>query len=369
MKSRSVTGLCGIAALAIAGTALPTLADGSPADKGLVIEQATPQRAEPYRVRGVRWVNGKVIPTTEWIPYKGGQGGVAIPNAYAFDAYEGVSTVPTDDNPPNGNRYLLSYVPGQFDLKAPNRVCDMVVADGFAGATSEYVDIIFYSKVAGAEFNYALFTAETIDMECTEPVASDVYDGVEIGFAAAAGFWYSNVDLTGTGLFWQLPMDGSGAYIIEMNDGLNGNGDPIPANGQTGLWGTGDDEIPPDPRPGTQDFIEYMDDSTGGVCADTQALNIPNGVIEPECECYTLEFDGLPADVPNPLASSLAFGAQGGDVCYPDCDGDQVLSIDDFVCFQSFFAFGDPYADCDGDNLLSIDDFVCFQSFFAFGCN
>jgi hypothetical protein len=54
--------------------------------------------------------------------------------------------------------------------------------------------------------------------------------------------------------------------------------------------------------------------------------------------------------------------------CYPDCDGDTVLSIDDFVCFQTFFAFGDPYADCDGDTVLSIDDFVCFQTFFAFGC-
>jgi hypothetical protein len=55
--------------------------------------------------------------------------------------------------------------------------------------------------------------------------------------------------------------------------------------------------------------------------------------------------------------------------CYPDCDSDAVLSIDDFVCFQSFFAFGDDYADCDQDAVLSIDDFVCFQSFFALGCD
>jgi hypothetical protein len=55
-------------------------------------------------------------------------------------------------------------------------------------------------------------------------------------------------------------------------------------------------------------------------------------------------------------------------VCYPDCDGDGVLSIDDFICFQTFFALGDPYADCDGDGVLSIDDFICFQTFFAIGC-
>jgi len=60
---------------------------------------------------------------------------------------------------------------------------------------------------------------------------------------------------------------------------------------------------------------------------------------------------------------------EAGAGCYPDCDGDEILSIDDFVCFQTFFAFGDPYADCDGDTILSIDDFVCFQTFFAFGCD
>ncbi len=26
--------------------------------------------------------------------------------------------------------------------------------------------------------------------------------------------------------------------------------------------------------------------------------------------------------------------------CYPDCDGDTVLTIDDFICFQTFFAIG-----------------------------
>ena len=51
--------------------------------------------------------------------------------------------------------------------------------------------------------------------------------------------------------------------------------------------------------------------------------------------------------------------------CYPDCDGDTVLTIDDFICFQTFFALGDPYADCDADSLLTIDDFICFQTLFA----
>jgi FG-GAP-like repeat len=54
--------------------------------------------------------------------------------------------------------------------------------------------------------------------------------------------------------------------------------------------------------------------------------------------------------------------------CYPDCDDDGALTIDDFICFQTYFALSDPYADCDGDGVLTIDDFICFQTYFAIGC-
>ena len=40
--------------------------------------------------------------------------------------------------------------------------------------------------------------------------------------------------------------------------------------------------------------------------------------------------------------------------------------------FQSKFAAGDSYANCDGSTIapiLTINDFVCFQSRFAAGCN
>ncbi len=54
--------------------------------------------------------------------------------------------------------------------------------------------------------------------------------------------------------------------------------------------------------------------------------------------------------------------------CYPDCDASGSLNIDDFICFQTFFAIGDPYADCDVSGSLNIDDFICFQTFYAIGC-
>ncbi len=54
--------------------------------------------------------------------------------------------------------------------------------------------------------------------------------------------------------------------------------------------------------------------------------------------------------------------------CYADCDGSGLLDIGDFICFQTFFAIGDPYADCDSDTVLTIDDFICFQTLHAVGC-
>lgn len=55
-------------------------------------------------------------------------------------------------------------------------------------------------------------------------------------------------------------------------------------------------------------------------------------------------------------------------VCVPDCDASATLNIDDFICFQTLYAVGDPKADCDTSGTLNIDDFVCFQAAYAIGC-
>ncbi len=54
--------------------------------------------------------------------------------------------------------------------------------------------------------------------------------------------------------------------------------------------------------------------------------------------------------------------------CYADCDGVDGLAIDDFICFQTYFAFGLARADCDNDFKLTVDDFICFQTSYAVGC-
>jgi hypothetical protein len=54
--------------------------------------------------------------------------------------------------------------------------------------------------------------------------------------------------------------------------------------------------------------------------------------------------------------------------CYPDCNGDAVLNLADFGCFQTAFALGNMYADCNADLVLNLADFGCFQTAFALGC-
>lgn len=69
-----------------------------------------------------------------------------------------------------------------------------------------------------------------------------------------------------------------------------------------------------------------------------------------------------------------AFIARIPAFCYANCDGSAAapaLNINDFVCFQTRYARGDPYANCDRSNtppLLNINDYLCFMTKFAKGC-
>ena len=67
-------------------------------------------------------------------------------------------------------------------------------------------------------------------------------------------------------------------------------------------------------------------------------------------------------------------GSLGAAACYANCDGGTsvpILTVNDFICFQSQFAAGASYANCDGSTtvpVLTVNDFICFQSAFAAGC-
>jgi hypothetical protein len=66
--------------------------------------------------------------------------------------------------------------------------------------------------------------------------------------------------------------------------------------------------------------------------------------------------------------SLVASGGVEASGCYPDCDGNTVLDVFDFLCFQDSFTLMDPYADCDGNSIFDVFDFLCFQDSFVTGC-
>jgi hypothetical protein len=65
---------------------------------------------------------------------------------------------------------------------------------------------------------------------------------------------------------------------------------------------------------------------------------------------------------------------RGAPPCYANCDGstaEPILNVNDFICFQTKYAAGDPGANCDGSTaepILNVNDFICFQTRFAAGC-
>lgn len=56
--------------------------------------------------------------------------------------------------------------------------------------------------------------------------------------------------------------------------------------------------------------------------------------------------------------------------CYecPDLDGDDRLTVFDYLEFLRAFEAGEPIADFDSDGELTIADFLAFQDAFAVGC-
>jgi hypothetical protein len=76
-------------------------------------------------------------------------------------------------------------------------------------------------------------------------------------------------------------------------------------------------------------------------------------------------------DPPGPVyvVAEVAPPPPPGPYCYPDCNADHRLDVNDFICFQSLFACGCLIPDCNQDNALNVLDFICFQQRFAAGCS
>ena len=84
----------------------------------------------------------------------------------------------------------------------------------------------------------------------------------------------------------------------------------------------------------------------------------------------SIRFDAINLLLQNPNAAVGIFGVSVGGAggCPGDCDGNGVLNVLDFVCFQQEWQSQSPFGDCDGNGLYNVLDFVCFQQAFQAGC-
>jgi hypothetical protein len=322
-------------------------------------------RAEPLTIQRVRYVNGHVEAVGPVMPYRSG-GATRTNPQFAWDAYESGTDAATSipGLPPDGGRYFLQWTATEA-YRYGVISNQMVMPAAFNGQMATLVDFT-WRAAASQPLLISIFTAEDYNTACTSPSVTNVYDGVQLNFGTAnAGFFYTNVDLGAAGLSMQLPMDGTGGFLILLTADAAAT---VPAlDAQMGLWGTGDHQVPVQPRNGTEDASGYADDSNGVTPATNRATNVPNLMLEPtNGECFDWIFGTNPD--PDPLCPNIGFGLKMGSNCQADINGDGQVNVQDFLAFLSLFANADAQADINGDNVVNVQDFLAYLQIFSLGC-
>jgi hypothetical protein len=223
-----------------------------------------------------------------------------------------------------------------------------------------------------------------------ETIATFTYNAAAVNFVSLAysnGKLYGTRNITTEGVYEIDPATAVATLLWAYPTAYDIGGlDVDPATGK--LYGTNDATAAPlgqglfEIDTTAQTFVKVSDYPAilGSGPNDLDGLAIGNGkayfIPDQPGEIGVLDLATLTFDPPfaNPFTTSEIFSGGAfasflaATACYPDCDGSGGLSIDDFICFQTLFAIGDPAADCDLSGNLSIDDFICFQTSFALGC-
>lgn len=164
------------------------------------------------------------------------------------------------------------------------------------------------------------------------------------------------------------PNQSQGSTVVNTILSTTGGGTIAP------LWG---------PASGQLSANAYFGAAPGAAATDPHAvlLNAPPPPGRPACSapisCAAFSLPGgfvLGFDLSGAAMVRNDIGPVESAPC-ANCDESTsmpVLNVNDFICFQSKFAAGNPDANCDGSTnppLLNINDFMCFLSQFARACH
>jgi hypothetical protein len=104
----------------------------------------------------------------------------------------------------------------------------------------------------------------------------------------------------------------------------------------------------------------------GQMPADAQAAVIGGEEARPISAARLYEPDGENFNIT--LVDDIRYTDEGGQICYPDLNGDTVLDLFDFLEFTNLFNAGDDAADCEADGAFDLFDFLCYTNAFNAGC-
>jgi hypothetical protein len=386
MTAAIAGSLVSTAALAQSGHQAPRTKRHSP------VKTVMGAKRVPLRVAKARRINGKVYVVGAWQAYLGSVTDQAT--TPVFDCFEADPTgAPTgfcdSCNALNGNQYCppagTADATGRWSYPDSNTawsINDMTVGTGAAGTTSSRVEFAWNWGPLSAQCFVAVFTDETFNPCGSATPVDGAYDGVVFDFGiiaggAGAGYNYSDNDLSATpDVFFQMPMDGVGAYEVVLANAQDPVSGALTLDTTPGttpmLWGCGADEDPPENRVGTQEDTQYDDSGPNalpGMVAD--------GVMDTTAECLSYNF-GVGAFCPFRLGTMVIFYGEGGTPppsCYANCDASTTvpfLNVLDFNCFLNQFSSGTSYANCDNSTtppVLNVLDFNCFLNSFSTGCS
>jgi hypothetical protein len=358
------------------------------------------------RAAAVTLVNGRLIVTSDWVPL--GAPSTRTAWVYAYDCFEDAGTgFPTDDAGAGCTAFLPSDAGNRWffgnTYNNPFASNDMVTDPAGAGKVCERILTSWnwnIDEVGGAPYDdsngdgfldqdgfIGILSTDTISTPsdatvCDDDGTTSVINGVVIGFTApledscddsvvppvCAGYYFTDVDLTGSGLSVDMPADGSGGTIIIIGSAFDPGTGAITITGGPGdiwaqpmLWGTGEDEPGPSVRLGTQDALGFDDDGpTDGL--HTLAC-FPAG------EGYSYLY-GI---CPDPLGYSLGLLYKNipGCVCEGDVNGDGIVDISDLAFLLADFGSATPNQPCSDvnqDAIVDIADLALLLAAFGSAC-
>lgn len=291
----------------------------------------------------------------DWHPYRQDEVSLARQTANAFDQFEysfdqdggivpnqntlyGDSCVPPLSDP--AQRYFLG---DGFDCGLVYN--DIKTVGSAAGKTSSRAGFSWYARQNARFDNLAVFIATTENWtnqlgSANTPGASgrNDYAGVLFSYGPETGSGiasYSDVDLSGAGLGWQLPMDGQGGCLAMAGDYDSFGHTFSVGKAQMMLWGLksgnpSTSESPEcwldaNPTNGTFDAADLMvlDFSGTGICQSVSTLG--------PCVCFFFDQSGPVVLTPTSLSVGLGAIVTGSSASLGSDDGNVLKLCKAFV--------------------------------------